>query len=283
MRYGDYFHVAVHDCACVARHRRQPRDRRRDRSRVAGDGAPPERQRAAGRPRRGGAPVRAPARRARHATEQGFLLWALFDVIVDRYFEVTDAIDERLDDDRGGGLQRRRADGHPRDVFARAPRPHDAPARRGADARGRERHHPQGDRLRRRRGDRALPRHLRPRAARRSTSSSRSATCSPACSRPTSRSSSNQLNQVMKKMTSWGAILIVATLIAGIYGMNFRHMPELDWEFGYPLALGLMVLATVRALPAGSSGRGGSSQLLLVGGVGRRRPRRSCGGCRSRG
>ena len=48
----------------------------------------------------------------------------------------------------------------------------------------------------------------------------------------------------MKKMTSWGAILIVATLIAGIYGMNFRHMPELDWEFGYPLALGLMVLAT---------------------------------------
>ena len=45
---------------------------------------------------------------------------------------------------------------------------------------------------------------------------------------------SNQLNQVMKKMTSWGAILIVATLIAGIYGMNFRHMPELRWQFGYP-------------------------------------------------
>jgi magnesium transporter len=55
---------------------------------------------------------------------------------------------------------------------------------------------------------------------------------------------SNQLNQVMKKMTSWGAILIVATLIAGIYGMNFRHMPELRWEFGYPLALGLMGLCT---------------------------------------
>ena len=55
---------------------------------------------------------------------------------------------------------------------------------------------------------------------------------------------SNQLNQVMKKMTSWGAILIVATLIAGIYGMNFRHMPELDWEFGYPLALGVMAVTT---------------------------------------
>ena len=40
---------------------------------------------------------------------------------------------------------------------------------------------------------------------------------------------SNRLNDVMKKVTSWGAILLGATLIAGIYGMNFRHMPELDW------------------------------------------------------
>ena len=49
---------------------------------------------------------------------------------------------------------------------------------------------------------------------------------------------SNRLNDVMKKMTSWGAILLGATLIAGIYGMNFQHMPELGWSFGYPLALG---------------------------------------------
>jgi magnesium transporter len=55
---------------------------------------------------------------------------------------------------------------------------------------------------------------------------------------------SNQLNQVMKKMTSWGAILIVATLIAGIYGMNFRHMPELRWQYGYGLAIGLMGITT---------------------------------------
>jgi len=53
---------------------------------------------------------------------------------------------------------------------------------------------------------------------------------------------SNRLNTVMKKVTSWGAILLGATLIAGIYGMNFRHMPELDWTFGYPLALGAMLL-----------------------------------------
>ena len=43
----------------------------------------------------------------------------------------------------------------------------------------------------------------------------------------------NRMNEVMKKMTSWGAILIVATLIAGIYGMNFRYMPELGWHWGY--------------------------------------------------
>ena len=52
---------------------------------------------------------------------------------------------------------------------------------------------------------------------------------------------SNRLNVVMKKLTAWAAIILIPTLIAGIYGMNFRHMPELDWTFGYPLALGIMV------------------------------------------
>ena len=56
---------------------------------------------------------------------------------------------------------------------------------------------------------------------------------------------SNRMNQVMKKMTSWGAILLGSTLVAGIYGMNFEHMPELGWRLGYPFALGLMALITV--------------------------------------
>ena len=56
---------------------------------------------------------------------------------------------------------------------------------------------------------------------------------------------SNRMNQVMKMMTSWGAILLGSTLIAGIYGMNFKHMPELSWKYGYPYALGLMALITV--------------------------------------
>jgi len=51
---------------------------------------------------------------------------------------------------------------------------------------------------------------------------------------------SNRLNVVMKKLTAWAAIILIPTLIAGIYGMNFRHMPELDWSFGYPLAIGVM-------------------------------------------
>jgi magnesium transporter len=51
------------------------------------------------------------------------------------------------------------------------------------------------------------------------------------------------MNQVMKRMTSWGAILIGSTLVAGIYGMNFEHMPELGWRFGYPLAVAVMAAA----------------------------------------
>jgi len=51
---------------------------------------------------------------------------------------------------------------------------------------------------------------------------------------------SNRLNETMKKLSSWAAIVLVPTLIAGVYGMNFRHMPELDWMVGYPLALGMM-------------------------------------------
>ena len=53
---------------------------------------------------------------------------------------------------------------------------------------------------------------------------------------------SNQMNLVMKKLSAWGSIVFGATLIAGIYGMNFQHMPELGWQLGYPMALGMMVV-----------------------------------------
>ena len=52
-------------------------------------------------------------------------------------------------------------------------------------------------------------------------------------------------NDQTKKISAWAAILIVPTLIAGIYGMNFDYMPELHWTFGYPFALALIVLVSV--------------------------------------
>ena len=47
-------------------------------------------------------------------------------------------------------------------------------------------------------------------------------------------------NEDMRKISAWVAIAAVPTLLAGIWGMNFQHMPELSWTFGYPLALLLM-------------------------------------------
>ncbi len=56
---------------------------------------------------------------------------------------------------------------------------------------------------------------------------------------------SNRINGVMKTMTSWGAILLGASLVAGIYGMNFEHIPELSWGWGYAFALALMGVVTL--------------------------------------
>ena len=48
-------------------------------------------------------------------------------------------------------------------------------------------------------------------------------------------------NEEVKKISAWAAILFAPSVIGTVYGMNFRHMPELDWRFGYLFALGLMV------------------------------------------
>ncbi|GIH75027.1 magnesium transporter CorA [Planobispora longispora] len=49
-------------------------------------------------------------------------------------------------------------------------------------------------------------------------------------------------NEDMRKISSWVAIMAVPTMIAGIYGMNFDHMPELNSVYGYPAVIGVMVL-----------------------------------------
>jgi magnesium transporter len=48
-------------------------------------------------------------------------------------------------------------------------------------------------------------------------------------------------NEVTKRLAAYGALITVPTLIAGIYGMNFKNMPELDWPVGYPLAVFIMI------------------------------------------
>ncbi|MFJ3876548.1 magnesium/cobalt transporter CorA [Streptomyces sp. NPDC090077] len=50
-------------------------------------------------------------------------------------------------------------------------------------------------------------------------------------------------NEDMRKITAWAAIVAVPTMVCGVYGMNFDHMPELHWTYGYPLVLAVMAVA----------------------------------------
>ncbi|MFI9743312.1 magnesium and cobalt transport protein CorA [Streptomyces sp. NPDC052494] len=50
-------------------------------------------------------------------------------------------------------------------------------------------------------------------------------------------------NDDMRRISAWAAIFAIPTMVAGVYGMNFEHMPELGWTYGYPLAVVLMALA----------------------------------------
>ncbi len=177
------------------------------------------------------------------SNDEGFLLWALLDVLVDRWFDVTDAIDDRLAVNEELVFAEN-SDGIPRELFDLrrslvAFRRIAAPLREVV-----------GSLLRREAesiGEQAIV-HLQDvydhvlrvldlvesqRELLTGLLEGRLAVMS------------NRMNQVMKATSSWGAILIVATLIAGIYGMNFRHMPELAWRYGYGGALGLMVVVTL--------------------------------------
>lgn len=48
-------------------------------------------------------------------------------------------------------------------------------------------------------------------------------------------------NEVSKRFAGWAAIIGIPTMVAGVYGMNFKHMPELDWQLGYPIVMTLTV------------------------------------------
>jgi magnesium transporter len=51
-----------------------------------------------------------------------------------------------------------------------------------------------------------------------------------------------QENEVTKRLAAYAALVAVPTMLAGVYGMNFEHMPELDWVYGYPLSIAIMVV-----------------------------------------
>jgi magnesium transporter len=59
---------------------------------------------------------------------------------------------------------------------------------------------------------------------------------------------SNNMNAIMKFLTIIGTIFIPLTFIAGVYGMNFKNMPELEWKWGYPVSLGVMAFAAIGML-----------------------------------
>jgi magnesium transporter len=242
MRYGDYFHVAVHDCARV----RDTVDSR-EIDVVTGPGW----MVTVRHPSANGSQVDFDevARRfemqrtEHHTTEEGFLLWALFDVIVDRYFEVVDTIDDRLGEIEDAVFREPPPPGIPQTTFEvrrdlTTIRRAAAPMREVVNAVIRKEIEFVDDQA-------IVHFHdIYDRVLRVGDLVESQRDLLTGLLEANLAVTSNQLNQVMKKMTSWGAILIVATLIAGIYGMNFRHMPELHWELGYPLALGLMGVST---------------------------------------
>ena len=59
---------------------------------------------------------------------------------------------------------------------------------------------------------------------------------------------SNELNKVMKSFTVIATLILLPTFITGLYGMNFQIMPELNWEYGYLFALGVMFFSVVSML-----------------------------------
>lgn len=176
------------------------------------------------------------------SNDEGFVLWAVLDQVVDRYFTVTEAINDRLDD-LEDVVFAEQPEGIPREAFQvrRALvgfRRAVGPLREVV-----------GELLRREVpcvGPAALV-HLQDvfdHVLRVLDLVESQRELLAGLVEAQLAVMSNRMGEVMKKTSSWGAILIVATLIAGIYGMNFRHMPELAWALGYPAAILSMIVVT---------------------------------------
>jgi magnesium transporter len=244
--YREHFHVAVHDCYLV-----DDQLVTREIDVVFGDGWVLSVRQASDDPRHPAAfELDAVVRRFEvertneAANDEGFLIWAFLDVIVDRYFNVADRFDDRLDEveeivfsaDTGDDIPRevfdlRRGMVHFRRVVAPLREVLAALLRKEATCIGEE----------------AVV-HLQDvydHVLRVTDWIETQRDLLTGLLEADLAVVSNRMNKVMKRMTSWGAIILGSTLIAGIYGMNFKNMPELNWAFGYPFALGTMLALTI--------------------------------------
>ena len=180
-------------------------------------------------------------------TDEGFLLWALLDVVVDRYFLVSDAVDDRLDalqevvlDDSIDRIRR----GRPRELFDLSKallrfRRAALPLREVT-----------GQLLRREDpdiGEAAIAhfQDLYDHVLRVADLAESQRDVLTGLRDADLAVTSNQMSLVQQKIAAWGAILIVATLITGFLGMNFRNAPNTGWETGFAIILGVMALLCV--------------------------------------
>lgn len=245
--YTDHFHVAVYDCV-LRSHELRPREI--DVLFGAGWLVSVHQLPEAEDP--GDFPIetvrhRFELQRTQHdRAEVGLLLWALLDVVVDRYFLVTESIDDTLDAIEDAVLAA------------------DDSARRDGTTRSRQLFGLSKALVRFRRA--AIPlRDVTAEISRREVE----------CITPVAivhfqdladhvlrvadfiesqrdvitglrdaelAVASNRLSRSQQRIAAWGAIFIVATLITGVLGMNFRNAPELDWEEGFLVIVGVMML-----------------------------------------
>jgi magnesium transporter len=245
--YEDHFHVAVYDCVL---HPDALRPREIDIVFAAGWLVTVHQDPEDGDP--GAFPVslvkrRFELQRAQHLrAEVGLLLWALLAMVVDRYFAVTEAVDDRLDDVEDAVLasdDRHQSDGAMRSMqlfslgkalvrFRRAAIP-----LRDVTTEIARKEVPCISDLAivhfQDLADHVLRVSDFVESQRDVITGLRDAELAVA---------SNRLSRSQQKIAAWGAIFLIATLITGVLGMNFRGAPEVDWEIGFLVVAGLMVL-----------------------------------------
>lgn len=250
--YQDFFHVAVQDCTLADR-----RLLKREVDLVFGAGwLCSVRHPADGHTKADPDPDPFPQDEVRRrfvaqqvhekSIEEGFLLWAFLDIIADRYFDITDVIDTRIDDAEEALLEDEKGSSFTTEVSATQlfliSRPltelrHQVvPMREVVGA------------LLRREDPSISSRvllHLRDvhdhllgineliESQRDTVAGLRDVQLTIV---------SNRMNDSMRKLAAWGAILIVATLLTGVLGMNFKDAPNLHWRDGFLIVVGLMTV-----------------------------------------